>query len=270
MGGVLSDDTKATTVRGHLKVEIPKIPAAVLSGVVVALFVALLVDPLRRWLLTNVQVEIVVIVGLGLAIVLLSVLVILLTVRLRHLDERIGDLQEVGRIDALTGAYRKAEIQPEMRKKCEESVRTGEGFAVIFIDIDNFKRINDQHSHDTGDFVLEQFADVIRPRSPSDLMFRYGGDEFLIVTKPEAVDALRKGYLFASRLLREVQGWEFLVDRTTSEREWLTISCGVSDFGFDGDAPDLVISRADDACMRAKRGGRNRVEQLGFVQSQGA
>jgi diguanylate cyclase (GGDEF)-like protein len=268
-GSEVSCPTRSSprSFRGHLKVEVQRLPAAVLTGILVALAVTV-VSPLRPWLMKSVDVDVLIIVALGLAVGLLTAMVIRQRVRLRHLDRRVGDLQEVGRIDPLTGAYRKAEIKPALRARCEQATHSGQGFAVIFIDIDNSKRVNDQHNHDAGDFVLEQFGDVIRPRSPGDLIFRYGGEEFLIVTKPEAADAVRMGYQFASRLQREVAGWEFLVDRTTSTRESLSISCGVTDFGLDADTPDGMISRADSACMRAKKGGRNRVEQLGFVQSQ--
>jgi two-component system cell cycle response regulator len=136
---------------------------------------------------------------------------------------------------------------------------------VIFIDIDKFKRINDDYTHDAGDVVLEQLGVVIRPRSPHDLLFRFGGDEFLIVTRLEERDGvLAKGYAFARRLQQEVEGWEFLLDRTTSAREHLTISCGVTDFGLGGDGPEAIIQRADAACKRAKERGGNSVEQLGY------
>jgi hypothetical protein len=109
------------TVRGHLKEEISKLPATALSAVFVALMVALLVAPLRRWLLTDVRVDILVIVALGLAVVLLGAVIVSQAIRLRHRNQRIGDVQEVGRIDHLTRAYRKAEIQPAIEKKCEEA-----------------------------------------------------------------------------------------------------------------------------------------------------
>jgi diguanylate cyclase (GGDEF)-like protein len=247
----------------NLRVDVPKLPAAVLTGIVVGLCVTV-VEPVRRWLLQTVEVRVVVLVLLIVALAGAAWFAARQASSLRRLRQQVADLQQDTRIDPLTKALRKAEIDRVLADRCLQAHKSSQSLSVIFIDIDKFKRINDTHGHETGDFVLAQFGDVIRPRSPHDLLFRFGGDEFLIVTKleqPEGV--LSKGYAFARRLQREVDEWPFLVDRTTPARERLTISCGVTDLGQGNDGPDALIQRADAACMRAKALGGNSVEQLG-------
>jgi len=223
---------------------------------VVALFVTV-VEPLREWLLQTREVSTLILVLLLVAVVMLAWVAGSQANSLRRLKADV-------RVDELTGALRKAEIKRTVADRCAQAQKSSRSLSAIFIDIDNFKSINDTHEHDAGDFVLKQLGEVIRPRSPGDLLFRFGGDEFLIVTRleePEGV--LAKGYAFARRLQGEVDGWEFLVDRTTPARVHLTISCGVTDFGLGGDDPEAMIQRADTACLRAKQGGGNKVEQLG-------
>jgi diguanylate cyclase (GGDEF)-like protein len=122
--------------------------------------------------------------------------------------------------------------------------------AVIFIDIDHFKSINDTHGHDVGDDVLRKFASVIASgiRS-SDRLVRWGGEEFLIVCPGTNV---HQGRTLAENLRR-----------TLHQQAWpaglrVTASFGVAQH-HERDAVGVVIKHADEALYRAKRGGRDRV-----------
>jgi len=265
---VLSGQESPRTVLGSLKDEARKLPASVMASVVVALVVAT-IAPVRDWLLGTVQVKAVVLVipVAGLA------WVTWVAWRQRRLAQRlrlqVGDLTEIGRIDPLTKTLRKSEIEPALADRCRQGLESNCGFAVLFIDIDNFKSVNDTHTHDAGDYVLKQLGETLAGRSRGDLVFRYGGDEFVVITKLEVPDdALSAGYGMARRLWQDVAEQEFLVDRTSSTRQQLTISCGVTDFGLGDDAPRAMMQRADRACKEAKELGGNRVQQSGFVASE--
>jgi diguanylate cyclase (GGDEF)-like protein len=129
--------------------------------------------------------------------------------------------------------------------------RVDEEMAVVFMDIDHFKRINDQHGHDTGDEVLKRFVTVIRGEvRASDRLVRWGGEEFLLLC-PETDVA------HAVTMVQKLRA-------ALSMREWphglhVTSSFGVTSLKPDEDFGE-AIKRADGALYVAKSNGRNRVE----------
>lgn len=92
--------------------------------------------------------------------------------------QKVVNLQQDTRIDPLTKAPRKAEIDRVLADRCVEAHKSNQSLSVIFIDIDKFKRIYDTHGHETGDFVLTQFGEVIRPRSPMTCSLDLGAMSF--------------------------------------------------------------------------------------------
>src|SRR5690606_22588451 len=128
-------------------------------------------------------------------------------------------------------------------------------FAVIIVDLDYFKAINDEHGHAAGDLALQTVAAVLlRNLRVSDYAFRYGGEEFLLVNVETDMDGAREA---AERLRREIQQETIRLPggRTVN----LTASIGVA---LHTGHPDFaqVINAADAALYRAKAFGRNRVE----------
>lgn len=177
--------------------------------------------------------------------------------RIAALEGDIGTLREQlqssadrATRDALTGAYLANQIEPLLGSRIAEARMRGQNFVLIFADIDGFKRINDRYNHDTGNRVLRQFAQVITPRSADDVLIRYGGDEFLLISKL-GLDAER-GFLFAQRLRLEVRQSDFLVERDSLAREHLTMSCGLTDFAGATDTVASMLARAAEALRIAK------------------
>jgi diguanylate cyclase (GGDEF)-like protein len=152
--------------------------------------------------------------------------------------------------DLLTGAYLANQIEPLLGGRIAQARAGGQNFALIFADIDGFKRINDRYNHDIGNRVLRQFAQLITPRSAGDLLIRYGGDEFLLMSKL-GLDA-EQGFLFAQRLRLEVRQSDFLIERDSLAREHLTMSCGLTDFDAATDTVDSMLARAAEALRIAK------------------
>lgn len=171
--------------------------------------------------------------------------------RIQQLYEELKIVKDNASRDPFTGAYKKDELPRLLDERITEAEANNKTFSLIFIDIDHFKRINDEHTHIIGDFVLSQFGDVIRPRSKDDILLRFGGDEFLIISKL-GTDA-KGGYGFAERLRREIKEYKFLVEDNSTEREELTISCGVTDFVLGQDNQKKLFARAADALHMAKQ-----------------
>lgn len=128
-------------------------------------------------------------------------------------------------------------------------------FAVLLVDIDRFKEINDNYGHDAGDMVLQQSADLILGLVRSgDFIFRYGGEEILIVL----VEVTPKAALNVAETIRH--RFAHTPFKVESEKTIpVTVSIGVASFDGHPDY-DHLISLADDALYRAKNGGRNRCE----------
>ncbi|MFC1848924.1 GGDEF domain-containing protein [candidate division CSSED10-310 bacterium] len=116
---------------------------------------------------------------------------------LRRTKEEVDSAEVIAQTDPLTGIYNRRCLDRQIVKYMKQAQKTGKGLALLIIDIDDFKEINDNQGHDIGDLVLKRFADHLRKAVRSyDLPFRLGGDEFGVVlplvTEPEAISLCRK------------------------------------------------------------------------------
>ncbi len=151
------------------------------------------------------------------------------------------------RRDSLTGLYNKRYLQEKLKEMLDDAEAESATMSLAFIDVDNFKSINDTYGHEKGDEILKSIGEIIsRFIRSSDYAFRYGGDEFVIIfsgiksTKAvEVIERIRK-YLIDS--LGEVK---------------LTISSGVADYKKD-ERYDEWVSRADGAMYFSKKNGKNK------------
>jgi diguanylate cyclase (GGDEF)-like protein len=157
-------------------------------------------------------------------------------------------------VDGLTGVHNKRYFLEFLDREMARCVRYGRPLALVMFDIDHFKRINDDHGHLTGDYVLKEMARRLSTRIRRDeLLARYGGEEFAAVL-PETgrTGALEFGEQIRSLVAREP--FEFEGDKLT-----VTISVGVAV----ADGPPVELSQfvkvADENLYRAKRNGRNQV-----------
>ncbi len=156
--------------------------------------------------------------------------------------------------DRLTGLPNRDYLDAELERAIQASDRLGQSFALMFIDLDNFKDINDSFGHDFGDRVLLEALKRIRGcLREGDMIFRHGGDEFLLILENlddvEAVDAI------ARKILDSFQQPLKIGDQSVNAR----FSIGVSLYPQDaGNAQDL-LKHADIAMYQAKAGGKNAV-----------
>jgi two-component system, cell cycle response regulator len=173
-----------------------------------------------------------------------------------HLRDNVQNSIEMAITDALTGLHNRRYMESHLATLAEQASARGKPLALMILDIDFFKAINDTYGHDAGDDVLREFAVRIRKSIRGiDLACRYGGEEFVIVM-PET--DLHVAGMVAERLRRSIAGEKFAVNKGT-KRVDVTISIGLSTLDRKGEAVADVLKRADKALYRAKNDGRNRV-----------
>ena len=171
---------------------------------------------------------------------------------------RMGERQRtLSRRESLTGCFNRRAFYELFPREAERANRLGHGVSLVFIDIDHFKRINDRHGHETGDRVLQQLAARLQATvRETDLLFRWGGEEFVILL---AHTAAEDAPVLAERLRAAVEARPFLEGELYRPVR-ATVSVGTAGTSTYPVEPDVLLARADAACYRAKEAGRNRVE----------
>jgi two-component system cell cycle response regulator len=157
--------------------------------------------------------------------------------------------------DELTSLYNRRYFDRHLSLMLEKAREQDRDMAVMLIDMDFFKSVNDNHGHDVGDAVLREFAERLKRNIRGvDLACRFGGEEF-VVLMPDT--DYRQAQSVAERVRMAVAERAF----ETSEPQALTVTCsvGVALNEHDMDTPEMILKRADVALYRAKREGRNRV-----------
>ncbi len=181
-------------------------------------------------------------------------------VRKRRYTERLRDnVQisiEMAITGALTGLFNRRYMESHLASLLEQASARGKPLAVLVLDIDYFKSINDSHGHDAGDDVLREFAlRIKRSIRGIDLACRFGGEEFVVVM-PETDIAVAA--MVAERLRRRIAAEPFAINAGGNSIP-VTISIGIAALRGAEDNAASVLKRADQALYRAKRDGRNRV-----------
>jgi two-component system cell cycle response regulator len=163
---------------------------------------------------------------------------------------------EMAITDALTGLFNRRYMETHLSALVDQAATRGKPIAVLIVDIDFFKSVNDGYGHDAGDDVLREFALRIRKSIRNiDLACRYGGEEFVIVM-PET--DMGVATMVAERLRRRIASEPFPIQEGSRSLE-VTISIGIAALNAPGDNAAAMLKRADQALYRAKRDGRNRV-----------
>ncbi|NMZ25606.1 bifunctional diguanylate cyclase/phosphodiesterase [Pseudomonas proteolytica] len=178
---------------------------------------------------------------------------------LTELDQARASLQQVAHYDALTSLLNRRGFNQIFAEKLAQKSLDGGMLAVIFLDIDHFKRINDSLGHDAGDELLTVLAGHIKSsvRSHNDVVARCGGDEFCILINIHHRDEARH---MAQRIMLKMKEPIELAGR----RMVMTTSIGISVFPEDGTTSEELLKTADLALYQSKDGGRN---SLNFFSS---
>lgn len=159
-------------------------------------------------------------------------------------------LEQLAVTDGLLGIFNRRHTAERLEEELYRARRYGNVLSVLMMDIDHFKRINDNYGHDVGDRVLITVADAIKRRlRHSDVFGRWGGEEFLLVL-PET--SLSNAALLAEKIRAQV------AELSIPPVERVTVSLGVAGYTA-GDTSESLLKRADTNLYQAKNGGRNRV-----------
>jgi diguanylate cyclase (GGDEF)-like protein len=178
-------------------------------------------------------------------------------VRLEPCEEQFQrELFERSVRDALTGLYNRSYFLDQVEPLAGLGAQRGLGLAILMIDIDHFKRINDTHGHDVGDGVLREVAGVLRASTrPEDLVARYGGEEFVVALPVVAPDQATER---AERIRANLAERRIVTPAGAPLRVTASIGLAIAPAGRPRSTAAL-ISTADRCLYQAKHAGRNRV-----------
>jgi diguanylate cyclase (GGDEF)-like protein len=175
----------------------------------------------------------------------------------RHNEQNIERLGHLSIIDPLTKAYNRGYLKDVLVSEINRCKRSGQPLTVIMLDIDYFKMLNDDYGHLYGDSVLEQVAEALKhaAQRAGDYVFRYGGEEFCIVTSGLNRD---EAWQFTEKLRLGIQALD--VENKRSPHHTLTASAGFwCVYDTSEITPSAPLLNADNALYRAKAAGRNTV-----------
>ncbi|MBU2552742.1 MAG: diguanylate cyclase [Proteobacteria bacterium] len=173
------------------------------------------------------------------------------------IEQHIARIQTMATTDQLTGVFNRRHLMEQGKTMLEVCQRASQPCSALMIDIDHFKKVNDNYGHPVGDRVLRHvsglLADGLRG---SDLLGRYGGEEFVVVATN--ADKHQAG-VFADRIINRIRSTPFREDGIELN---CTVSIGAAEFRPDHDGADIfesMLSEADQALYKAKNNGRNQV-----------
>ena len=172
--------------------------------------------------------------------------------RMQHL---VKMLAHKAQIDGLSGLWNRRYFDQRLLQEFSEAQRHQRPLSLIICDVDRFKRLNDQFGHPFGDRVVERVAQILSSGRSSDVVCRYGGEEFSVILPSTT---LERAHEVAERHRSQIENhrWNDQPDLI------VTGSFGVADLQYmpEGSRPEDLIKAADSALYRAKQAGRNRVE----------
>jgi diguanylate cyclase (GGDEF)-like protein len=170
------------------------------------------------------------------------------TIRTR---ERIGNLAET---DDLTGIWNRRYFRRQLPQEIERARTFGVPLSLLLFDIDDFKQINDGFGHVVGDVVLSELCGCVRESlRPTDILARYGGDEFAVILPHTDLGG---AHAVAERVLRKVGELTVPTDEEGSIR--CSVSIGLAEFRREDLVANDLVRRADERLYAAKRAGKNR------------
>ena len=169
-------------------------------------------------------------------------------------------LEVTARIDFLTGLYNRKFIIEKIEEEINRFTESGQSFAVVMVDIDYFKKINDQYGHDCGDLVIKGVANIMKNMTCGmGHISRWGGEEFLLLLPKQQI---AEAVSLAEKIRQEIKRHKFICGDLVMQ---VTLTLGVSAYDA-GLTLDEIIKHADLAVYYGKNNGRNRVCSFDEIQ----
>jgi diguanylate cyclase (GGDEF)-like protein len=167
--------------------------------------------------------------------------------------DQTAALEKLATSDGLTGILNRRATETILTNEMDRSVRYDKNLAVMLLDLDYFKQVNDTYGHNAGDRVLQEITALVgRYIRRTDYLGRWGGEEFLVIVPETHLDSALD---LARRISTSIAAYDF------PEVGRVTMSIGVAKY-HQGESRENLLERADCALYRAKKGGRNRVEVM--------
>ena len=163
----------------------------------------------------------------------------------------LNELKRLSITDSLTGLFNRRYINKKLEFEISQAIQHKTPLSLAILDIDNFKKINDQYGHNHGDYVLQEVSDLLRLHLPEEFLARWGGEEFLIIFPNQSLES-------AVQLCNEIR--EKIIHHRCEPPIDITVSFGVAEYQL-GYEHNSFIARADSALYQAKKSGRNQVFQ---------
>ncbi len=166
-----------------------------------------------------------------------------------------GNLGSAAHTDPLTRIYNKGYLLEALEAEFKRAKALHNDFSILFFDLDHFKKVNDTHGHDAGDYVLKEFSQIIRVSHlrPKDVFARYGGEEFCVLLSNTGAKAAHE---LAERMRAAVEAHAFIYE---GKRIPVTTSMGVAELSSGIESAQTLLKAADKALYAAKGSGRNKV-----------
>ncbi len=196
--------------------------------------------------------------GAALSVIVLLMMFLSMSINfgflLMAVDRLRSEVADLALLDDLTGVGNRRHLLQRLTEECARSERGGEPFALLVIDLDGFKAINDTHGHAAGDACLQHFTLMTQTRlRPGDMLARSGGDEFCVVLP---ASTLREGAMVARRILDVCRAD---AEACVGDEIPISLSIGVAQWTREiGPYPDRLMGAADHALYAAKKDGKNR------------
>ena len=174
----------------------------------------------------------------------------------RYLEaiRREGRLSSLAHTDDVTGAFNQRKLNDDLIRIIKQSTEKEQEFSLIFIDLDHFKQINDNHGHRIGSLLLKEMVEIFRRAlRDTDLIYRYGGDEFIVII-PNSDIVSNLSLKIGERLLNSIKSTNFKPDKDLVIK--LSASIGVADFPKHAKTQEQIIEMADKMMYFAKEEGR--------------
>ena len=179
------------------------------------------------------------------------------TSQIQTLSKQLEETEREVLLDALTGLNNRKAFDRKINDLCEKFDKNEEFFSVVMLDIDYFKKFNDQYGHQVGDEVLRIVGSHLKENlKGKDFPSRYGGEEFIVLLPNTKLD---KAYIVAEQIRETISKKRLKIKKTGQALGNITVSVGVSEIR-EGDTAISVVERADSALYLAKDSGRNNVK----------